>query len=196
MLFRSDAYNFFKQQHADAVTQANGQMASEANERMLSAMVRARELNNIRQAAQRPQQQQQPLDPRLKMQAETWLDRNNWYDPNGQDADSQIAMTVDRQMHQSGWDPTTPQYWDELDARLKKYLPHRYNVGYTKPQGNRAKAPVAGSGRESSNQPSGGYKLSADRVTALKEAGMWDDPKQRAEAIKRFQQFDKEQANG
>lgn len=192
-----DAYNFFKSQHADAVTNANGQLAAESNEKMIAAMQRAQQLDSIRRAAQRPQQpRQQPLDPRLKMQAETWLERNNWYDPSGSDADSQIALTVDRQMHQSGWDPTTPQYWEELDSRLKRYLPHRYNSGYNKSQGNRAKAPVAGSGRETANPSSGGYRLSADRVQALKDAGMWDDPKQRADAIKRFQKFDKEQANG
>ena len=193
-----DAYNFFKNQHADAVTSANGQLATEASEKMMAAAERARQLDSIRKAAQRnaAQPPQQPLDPRLKMQAEQWLERNRWYDPNGSDADSQIALTIDRQLHSEGWNPTTEQYWEELDSRVRKYLPHRYNSGYNKSQGNRGKAPVAGSGREASSNSSGGYRLSSERVQALKDAGMWDDPKQRADAIKRFQQFDKEQANG
>ena len=47
---------------------------------------------------------------------------------------------------------------------------------------------VAGSGREASTPASaeGTYKLSADRVEALKMSGVWDDPKQRAEAVKRY----------
>jgi hypothetical protein len=52
---------------------------------------------------------------------------------------------------------------------------------------------VTGSGRESGNSGnSGSYKLSADRVSALKDAGIWDDPKQRAEAVKRFRDYDKQ----
>lgn len=193
----ADAYNFFKSQHAEAVSTQNGELAAETQEKMYAAMQRAQQLDNIRRAAVRPQAQQpQPLDPRLKMQAEQWLERNSWYDPDGRDTDSQIVGTLDRQLHAEGWDPTVPQYWEELDARAKKYLPHRYGMNYNSRQGNRGKSPVAGSGREGTNQASGGYRLSAERVQALKDAGMWDDPKQRADMIKRYQQIDKEQANG
>lgn len=194
----ADAYNYFKLQHAEAVTAANGALATDAQEKMMQAYQRHQQLTKIRQAAQRQVNapQPQPLDPRLKMRAERWLEKNSWYDPDGKDSDSQITLTIDQQLHREGWNPTTEQYWEELDARVKKYLPHRYGSGYNKSQVNRAKAPVAGSGRESSNNSSGGYRLSSDRVQALKDAGMWDDPKSRADAIKRFQQYDKEQANG
>lgn len=191
------AYNYFKSQHAEAVSAANGQLAVEAFERMQQAAERAKQLTAIKQSAQRPQQPQQPpLDPRVRMNAETWLERNNWYDPAGTDMDSKVALSVDQAMAAEGWNPTTEQYWNELDARLKKYLPHRYNSGYNKSQGtagSKPRVPVAGSGRESSSNSSGGYRLSADRVQALKDAGIWDDPKQRAEAIKNFQQYDKTQ---
>ena len=52
---------------------------------------------------------------------------------------------------------------------------------------------VAGAGRESGGADSGKtYRLSSDRVQALKDAGIWDDPKQRAEAIRRFREYDKQ----
>jgi len=193
----TDAYNYFKSQHAEAVSAANGQLATQAFENMQAAMQRAQQLDGIRRAAQSPHQmaQPQPLDPRLKMQAETWLERNNWYDPNGGDMDSRVALTIDKELAREGWNPTTEQYWDELDARLKKYLPHRYNPGYNKPQG-KPRAPVAGSGRESSTASSGGYKLSPERVKAIKDAGKWDDPKERAAMIKAYQTYDRSQVNG
>jgi hypothetical protein len=128
----------------------------------------------------------------MKMRAESWLERNNWYDPDIKDQDSKVAKTVDESLHAEGWNPTTEEYWQELDSRLKKYLPHRYDSGYNKSQVNRPKPPVAGSGRESSNTPSGGYRLSADRVKAIKDAGKWDDPKERASMIKAFQNYDRE----
>jgi hypothetical protein len=192
----ADAYNYFKQAHADAVTRADGNAATDAQEKMFASMERARQLQGIKDAAKKPQQTQQPLDPRLKANAEAWLERNKWYDSNGGDPDSEIAMTLDKQLAREGWNPTTEQYWEELDSRVKKYLPHRFNQGYNSNKSNtvRPRAPVAGSGRESSaNNSNGGYRLSAERVQALKEAGLWEDAKARADAIKRFQEFDKQE---
>ena len=125
-----DAYNYFKQQHADAVTAANGQVAVDAQEKMMQAAERARQLAGIKQAAQRQAQQPQqpPLDPRVKNMAEGWLENNKWYDPDVKDADSQIVYALDQGLVKEGWNPTTPQYWQELDARVKKYYPHRLNT--------------------------------------------------------------------
>ena len=193
----ADAYNYFKTQHAEAVTNSNGQLATEAFEKMQLAIQRHQQLDGIKKASMRPQTpQQQPLDPRLKVQAEGWLERNSWYDPQAGDMDSKVALSVDQAMAAEGWNPTTTQYWEELDARLKKYLPHRYNSSYNKPQRSPSnhKAPVAGSGRETSNSGNGGYKLSAERVQALKDSGIWDDPKARAEAVKRYKEYDQQGA--
>lgn len=191
-----DAYNYFKQQHADAVTAANGQVAVEAQERMMQAAERAKYLAGIKQAAQRQAQQpaQQPLDPRVKSMAESWLERNSWYDPDVKDADSQIVYALDQGLTKEGWSPTTPQYWQELDARVKKYLPHRTNAGYNSSrEKSKPQAPVAGSSRDAGTKATG-YRLSAERVQALKLAGKWDDPKERAAMIKRYQEHDKQQS--
>lgn len=192
-----NAYNYFKQRHADAVTAADGDQAIDAMEKMNAARAHAEKLHNIKQAAQQAQRQpqQQPLDPRMKVHAESWLSSNDWYDPSGGDADSQIMLTIDQQLVREGWNPTTPQYWEELDARGKKYLPHRYGSGYNKSQGSSGKprsAPVAGSGRETANVSNGGYRLSAERVQAIKDAGAWEDPTKRQRMIKAFQNYDKQ----
>jgi hypothetical protein len=190
----TDAYNYFKTQHGHAVTNQDGETAANAMEKMYQAADRARQLqaiqNNVKQQAQRPATP--PLDPRLKMHAEGWLERNSWYDPQGGNMDSVVAKSIDEALHKEGWNPTTPQYWEELDARVGKYLPHR---NARKPQApQRTNAPVAGSGRESSSQGSGNYRISADRVQALKDSGQWDDPKTRALAIKNYQEYDKKNA--
>lgn len=189
------AYNYFKDINAKAIEQANGQVAIDAQEKMFQARQRAEQIQSIKRNMQQRQKAPQPLDPRLVNHAQEWMGRNKWYDPSGRDEDSAIALTIDNRMAQEGWDPTTPEYWEELESRVKKYLPHRANSGYNKPQGNgrRNLPPVAGSGRESSGSGTSTYKLSSERVAALKEAGLWDDPKARAEAIKRFQAYDKEQ---
>lgn len=188
----ADAYMYFREQHAVAVTKADGAAAVEAQEKMYQAQRRGEELDRIKKAAQQRPQQAQPLDPVLKMNAEAWLGRNAWYDPTATDADSKIALTVDQTLAAEGWNPKTQQYWEELDARLKKYLPHRYVSGHNRGKPVN-KSPVAGSGREEAGSSgSGGYRLSADRVQAIKDAGAWDDPKARAEMVRRYQEYDKQ----
>lgn len=191
----ADAYNQFKHVHATAVEQANGAMASDAAEKMALARQRFDQLNGIKVQMSRKQTAPQPLDPRLVNHAQAWMQKNTWYDPSGQDDDSAIALTVDQRMAAQGWDPTTPEYWDELSARVAKVLPHRSKPMYNRGQGASGRPPVAGSGREgSSGSTRSVYKLSSERVKALKDAGVWDDPKQREEYIKNFRDYDK--ANG
>lgn len=187
-------YNQFKQLNASAIEKADGATAIDAQEKMFAARQRYEQIQNIKKAMTKQQTTTPPpLDPRLKANAESWMEENTWYDPAASDEDSAVVMSIDQRLHAQGWDPTTKEYWDELSSRVKKYLPHRSNSGYNKP--NRGpRSPVSGSGRENGGSNSGGgYRLSAERVSALKEAGLWDDPKARAEAVNRFKAYDKEQ---
>jgi len=184
-------YAYFKDQIRVATEAGNGALVADATEKMLQAQQRFTQLQAYEQTYRQRQAQPQPLDPRLVNHAQEWMKSNRWYNPAGQDQDSRVALTLDQQLAQEGWDPTTPQYWQELDARVKKYLPHRANSG--KISGTKPRSTVSGSGRDSSaRSPDKSYRLSAERVQALKDAGIWDDPKQRAEAVKRFREYDKQ----
>jgi len=188
-------YNHFKQLNQKAIELADGATAVDAQEKMFAAQNRHNMLvhakkNMTAQATKAP-----PLDPRMVQNAQGWIERNPWYDASGSDADSDLVMKIDSRLVQEGLNPTTHEYWEELDARVKKYLPHRANTGYNRQQAgsqSRARSPVAGSGGESSVVAKGTYRLSAERVAALKAAGTYDDPVKRADAIKRFQQYDRE----
>ena len=192
----SDAYAYFKNQIAVASAAGDHASIADATEKMILARDRYSQLENVKKAYQKNQSQPAPLDPRMQEHANKWLERNNWYDPNGRDEDSAITAKIDERLAADGWNPTTPQYWEELDSRLKKYLPHRYKSGYNKPQSSpsRQKSPVAGSGRESGGtNSSGSYRLSADRVAALKDAGITPGSKEFADSVKYYKQFDQEQ---
>ena len=188
-------YNHFKQINQKAIELADGAAAVDAQEKMFAAQNRFNMLQNAKKNLAPRQQQAKPLDPRMAQNAQDWISRNAWYDPSGSDQDSDLVMQLDSRLVKEGWNPTTKEYWEELDARVKKYLPHRSVSGYNKPQGqSRPRVPVGGGGQESSSSPKGAYRLSAERVNALKEAGVYDDPAKRADAIKRFQEYDKQQA--
>lgn len=128
--------------------------------------------------------------------AESWLAKNKWYDPQARDTDSRIAKVIDNEMASEGWDPSDPEYWDELDNRLTARLPHRYAA---KSGGSASKSrpnPTASSrSANPSAVPSNAVKLSPERVRAIKDAGAWDDPAARNRMIKAYMAYDKQNRN-
>jgi hypothetical protein len=131
-----------------------------------------------------------PMSEAVKENAGSWLTRNTWYDPNGQDMDSKIAKVVDNALASEGWDPADPEYWEELDNRLKERLPHRY-TGKSGVRNRRSGTPSGRSDVSGSPAAKNTFTLSRERVQALKDAGMWDDPAKRAKAIRRYAEFDR-----
>ena len=132
-----------------------------------------------------------PMAETVHRNASSWLSKNSWYDPSGKDTDSRIAKIIDSDLAGEGWDPADPEYWDELDNRLKERLPHRYTG---KQGGVRNRRSGTSSGRSDvSGSPAAKntMTLSRERVQALKDAGMWDDPQKRAKAIRRYAEFDR-----
>jgi hypothetical protein len=130
-------------------------------------------------------------DPAVTQNAKLWMERNSWYDPQAKDMDSEIAQRLDKKLTDEGYDPSSPDYWEELDDRVAKYLPHRAESAPQRPTTQRPR--MTGSGRESA--PSGRaneFRLSPDRVAAIKEMGAWENPEQRAKMIKSYAKYDRE----
>jgi hypothetical protein len=138
-----------------------------------------------------------PNSESVQQNATSWMKDNRWYDPSGKDTDSRIAKVIDNDLASEGWDPADPEYWDELDNRLKERLPHRYSG---KSGGDRNRRSGTSSSRsDTSGSPAMGkntFTLSRERVQALKDAGMWDDPDKRAKAIRNYADFDRKNRRG
>jgi hypothetical protein len=195
------AATHFSRLAADAVKKADGDTWMQAAEKADTAKRRLAELNalktNVTQAQTRQQTQAQPLNPEMVRRATSFKDKNSWYGgPQSTDMDSQILTQLDAALIREGWDPTSDAYWQELEARKNKYLPHRAAAGGTTTNagGERKppRSPVAGASNGSAQPGKGTYQLSAERVRAMKEAGLWNDEKKRAAAIDRYRKYDQE----
>jgi len=191
---------YAKMKLAEAASSGDGQAMVEAQELMYQARKDLDALENQkRQIEQQPRQQQQvpqAPDPRVQRNAADWLKRNNWYKVDGSDTDSRIAKEVDVELSKEGWSPTDPDYWDELDNRLQKYLPHRYNGASDGNSAVRKPRNVVGSsGREASAAYGGTnrnqFTLSPERVKAMKEIGAWDNPERKKKMIAEFIKYDR-----
>lgn len=176
----------------EATENSDGNAMIKAQEAYIASRDRLREMQEWRKSAQPPEPHQNRPDPRMVDMAKEWISRNSWYDPSGKDEDSQIAKLIDERMVSEGWDPTSEDYWAEFDNRLQRRLPHRYTESQVE-RPRRPKSFVTGSVRESVGERNSGngYVLSPERVRAIKEAGMWEDPQQRQRMIRQFIQYDK-----
>lgn len=184
-----------KQAIKEATTSQDGEALVEAQELYYAARKRHEDLSRLKAGiAQRmTQPPQQNIDPMIVNQARSWMETKPWYDPSGQDMDSRIALQIDNQMAQEGWNPRAPEYWSELDVRLKKYLPHRFesaNIASSE-SSKKVRPPTSSSGQGRGNPSSNEYRLSPERIRAMKEAGMWDDSEKRKRMIKRYMEMDR-----
>ena len=194
---------YAKMKLAQATQNQDGEAMVEAQTLWQDSQEEMRNLANWKRQAERELKapRQVAVDPDVKRNAEDWMKKNNWYRPDTSDADSKVAKKVDEIMATQGWNPADPDYWDELDSRLQKELPHRYNGGNDNDSRNvrRPRNIVGSSGREASAAYGGSnrsqFVLSPDRVKAMKDAGAWENPERKARMIKNFIAFDKQNRN-
>ena len=197
--------------YAQAISTQKGEEAAEAmrvRDQLRDArsmLMRAKEQHEI-QGRRQPQQRRGP-DPAVVEQASLWRARNDWYDDRVLDEDSAIAKSIENQLAaERRLDPRTPAYWDELDRRIAKRLPHLADEDSEDDDEERPNGKNGKGGKEKPRGPrmtSGGRErplrkgevyVSPARIEALKEAGVWDDPKLRAKYLKKYADYDRENA--
>jgi hypothetical protein len=178
---------------SEATSAADGEALIKAQEMWYETRREVEALKNIKNRAVRSAQEPAPIDNSVKVQAQSWMERNNWYDPNSDDEEVAITKMVDERLVKEGWNPSTSEYWDELDRRLQKRLPHRYTEDSdernSRPVVSRKpRSVVTGSGRESVASSGGKntFVLAPEQVRAMKDAGLWENPESRNRMIKRY----------
>lgn len=206
--------------HADATTAGKGDEATEAlkirdNLRDSLRNMEARK-EQIEKEEKEPPAAEQP-SPETISNVREWMGRNKWFDPSLKDQDSKVVRALDVSVGQDGFDPASPEYFEELDRRIAKYLSHRVKKGddaeetdpddEEEPEERPQRKVVNGKGKKSSGGPrfrTGGpgrdlkdneVFLTPDRIAALKDSGAWDDPVLRQKMLKRYKEWDIEHAD-
>lgn len=179
----------------EAFDTGDGEKAIKAQRLREQALAVAKEADDLRKRLNNPQLQQKApvLDSRTESYAQRWMTENSWFNPSGEDEDSVIARAIDeawaREAQRQGISPASEEYWDELDARVKRRL------AKPEPAADRQRRkgpPVTGRGEGSPRaSTSEKFFLSAERKQALVQAGVWDDPEKRKLYIRRFQEYDR-----
>lgn len=116
---------------ADAMFEAQKNLSQLALDQAQLAQTKKQQEQRIQmqeQQAQQPQvaqpqaQQQAQPDPK----AEAWADKNNWF---GTDQTmTYAAFGIHKQLiEDEGFDPTSDEYYTELDNRVRREFPHKFN---------------------------------------------------------------------
>lgn len=193
---------YAKMKMKEAVNGRDGEALARAQEMWYESKRKLESLESIKQNAAKqmtqPQQNIQAPDPVVQRMAADWMENNPWYDPQGRNEESQIAQILDKKLTEEGFDPTTEDYWDELDVRMQKYLPQKSNSSYNQSnvQQKRPRSVMTSSGRETmATTKANEFRISPDRVAAMKEAGLWDNPTLRQNAIRKYAEWDRQNKN-
>lgn len=131
-----------------------------------------------RQYQQQPAQQQyqqpapepQPQKPDVK--AEEWAGKNAWFGTD--EAMTFAAFGIHKKLiEDEGFDPTSDDYYNELDSRIKREFPHKFEQEQNSSASRRPAQNVAGVSRSSSTGRNGKrVKLSPTQVAIAKKLGV------------------------
>lgn len=146
----------------------------------------------LEQAKQKANPSPAGLNPQAISLRTQWLTKHNNFS-NVPLTDRQDIEQIDALVYSKGYKPDTEAYWNELERRIKVGLPHLFRETPRNTQTtNRPKSSMVGSATSSAakNSTTPAY-LTKAHVQAAKEAGLWNDPKQREAFIARVKKESK-----
>lgn len=153
------------------------------------------------------------VDSRLVFHASRWMRAHSWYDPHGTDRDSRKVAAIDDRLVKEGYDPRSPEYWEELTDRVREALPQRFrNDGRqgrdddedlddesedaqdrrADRRGRNGNGPRFSTGGRERPLKKNEVYVSPERKQALIDAGVWDDPVLRTRYLKRYKDYDRQ----
>ena len=116
-------------------------------------------------------QQQQPQVPvRADPKALTWAQKNGWFGED--DAMTFAAFGIHKTLvEEEGFDTESPEYYDEIDKRIKVAFPHKFNGSQPSTEVQRPQQAVASATRSGSSGRKT-VRLSPSEVAIAKKLGV------------------------
>jgi len=103
--------------------QAMAKMAIE-RERLVAEKIQLEAQKAQPQAQEQQYVEQQPVQPRPSGKAKDWADKNDWF--NSDRAMTFTSMEIHKDLVQEGFDVETDEYYNEIDARIRKEFPQKF----------------------------------------------------------------------
>lgn len=160
---------------------------SDANDRLkkLRELAEHADKKPVQEVAAAPVKETKLLSKRVE-----WESRNEWFNPASRDTGSQMAIAIAGAIANEGFDPTTDDYWDELDDRMSKFIPEKikakevsddddYEEDIVEKPKRRTSPPVNGASNRGDIKGKKAIRLPTEYINMLKANGKWDNEKVR-----------------
>jgi hypothetical protein len=184
----SNQYSSVSQKLKQAIDEGNTEEQIKLYESM--ADIRS-QMNKTQEYASEMPKKTDPKKP-IPPLASDWVKENsNWFNKPGYRKETAMAYGIDAELTEEGWDASDPEYYDEMNKRLKaSNLPHfsksedsaSQNDKNVVQKANRVQSPVAGVSRKKGID-SNRVKLTSEDLDTAKKFGI--DINDEA-ALKRF----------
>jgi len=145
---------------ATATENLSRSAAESENLKRLSAQQQLRQQRAEQQPAQAPRQSQAPAAPDPK--AEEWASKNKWF---GDDqAMTFAAFGVHKELVEQGVDPSSDDYYVQVDSRMQEYFPQKFSNEQSKPVQQVAASSRGATGKKNARK----VKLTPSQVAIAK----------------------------
>ncbi len=134
-----------------------------------AAKARAEQQKVQVQQPEAPAQTQQPAAQRVDPRAQSWAEKNEWF---GEDMVMTAAsFAIDKQLREEGFDPSSDEYYSEVDGRMRKEFPHKFQTA-KKSGGAQVAAAAASASRSTAKSGRRSVKLTHSQVAIAKKLGV------------------------
>jgi hypothetical protein len=119
----------------------------------------------VQEPVQQAQQQQRPAPPDPK--AEEWAQKNEWF--GADQTMTYAAFGLHRQLiEDEGFDPSSNEYYNELDNRMRKEFPHKFAAPAKSGSGPRVASAESTASRSKSTKGRRTVKLTPSQIAIAK----------------------------
>ena len=174
-----EAQELINKGQVDLATLSQQRQAIQQYEAQLSQREQQVQAQQQQQAQPAPQQQQQQANEYDPLAVE-WSQKpeNSWF--NRDQIMTVAALTIDAQLKSEGYDSSTPEFYQEVDKRIKAEFPHKFSeVADSQP----AQQVVAGQSRSSTTASAKGKKVKLSQED-VRLAQKWNIPLEKYAAEK------------
>lgn len=158
---------------SDKMLEAQQLISTIAVEQQRYNTAKARAEQQAKVPVQQPEKQQQPAaapQPTPDPRAQEWAEKNTWF---GDDrVMTSAAFAIHQQLvEEEGFDPKSDEYYTEVDSRIRKEFPHKFQAA-KKSGGAQVAAAAASASRSTAKSGRRSVKLSHSQVAIAKKLGV------------------------
>ena len=158
---------------SDKMLEAQQLISTIAVEQQRYNTAKARAEQQAKVPVQEPEKQQQSAaapQPTPDPRAQEWAEKNTWF---GDDrVMTSAAFAIHQQLvEEEGFDPKSDEYYTEVDSRIRKEFPHKFQAA-KKSGGAQVAAAAASASRSTAKSGRRSVKLSHSQVAIAKKLGV------------------------